>query len=76
MANEEYVTLLKQGVDGWNAWRLKNHDIHPDLREADLHEANLYRADLARANLAGANLATANLIEANLTGVSIPRGIQ
>jgi uncharacterized protein YjbI with pentapeptide repeats len=71
MANEEYVTLLKQGVDGWNAWRLKNHDIHPDLREADLHEANLYRADLARANLA-----TANLIEANLTGVSIPRGIQ
>lgn len=34
MPNDEHVVLLKQGVAAWNAWREKNLDIRPDLREA------------------------------------------
>jgi hypothetical protein len=76
MANEEHVSLLRQGVDAWNAWREKNRDIRPDLsganlkdadlRKADLKEANLKRTDLDRANLFGADLRKANLHKANL----------
>jgi len=37
MANEEHVALLMQGdVDVWNAWRLQNPQICPDLSGAFL----------------------------------------
>jgi len=39
MANDEHVSLLKQGVDAWNAWRDENPDIRPDLSGADLSGA-------------------------------------
>ena len=44
-------TILKKGVDAWNAWRRENPDIRPDLREADLRGANLGEADLRGADL-------------------------
>src|SRR6516164_5836377 len=81
MANDEHVAMLKQGVAAWNAWRLKNLDIRPDLskanlswanlREADLREAILPRANLSHANLSGASLREANLIQANLGGTDL-----
>jgi uncharacterized protein YjbI with pentapeptide repeats len=55
MANDEHVAMLKKGVDAWNAWRVENPEIRPDLSEADL----------SKANLAGANLREANLIRAS-----------
>ncbi|HEY9740503.1 MAG TPA: pentapeptide repeat-containing protein [Coleofasciculaceae cyanobacterium] len=82
MANEEHLALLRQGVDGWNAWKANNPEIRPDLsfatgkgliiREAklsgvDLSRANLSRANLSRADLIGANLSAANLSEAYLS---------
>jgi hypothetical protein len=81
MANDEHVALLKQGVAAWNAWRVENPDIRPDLSgaslsganlsgaslsEADLSEAKLWAANLSGANLEQANLGGARLIEANL----------
>jgi len=66
MANEELVTLLKQGATDWNKWRDKNPEVIPDLSEADLGGANLSQADLSHANLNGANLSWANLSKANL----------
>ena len=81
MANEEHVTLLKQGLNAWNAWRDKNHNIRPnlggadliqaDLGAADLRGANLSRANLSRANLFGAHLGEADLLAANLSEANL-----
>jgi uncharacterized protein YjbI with pentapeptide repeats len=71
MANDEHVALLKKGVDAWNAWREKNRDICPDLREADLGGANLSGADLCSADLRETNLSKANLSAANLSGADL-----
>src|SRR6516164_6286629 len=71
MANDEHIALLKKGVDAWNAWRLKNLDIPPDLSDANLSEARLVEANLSGAYLRGANLGGAHLEAANLSGADL-----
>jgi uncharacterized protein YjbI with pentapeptide repeats len=76
MANDEHVALLKQGVAAWNAWRVENPDIRPDLIQAnlsglDLSGARLYLTDLIDANLFGAKLGGADLADANLSGADL-----
>ena len=76
MANEEHLSILKQGVEVWNSWRRDNPEIRADLRgadlsEANLSEANLFGADLIRANLFWADLSEANLTEADLRGADL-----
>jgi len=72
MANDEHVTLLKQGVTAWNAWREKNPDIRrPDLAGADLNGANLDLANLSGADLTSANLSGAHLTGADLSGAGL-----
>jgi uncharacterized protein YjbI with pentapeptide repeats len=71
MANEEQLSILKQGVEVWNKWRTENPKIDVDLNRADLRGAHLIGANLSRAglryaNLSGADLRRANLTEANL----------
>lgn len=88
MANEEHLKILRQGVAVWNAWRVANPGIRPDLSEADLARADLTMADLARADLTIADLTGAILIGvvfnrttlagtdltgANLTGASFTK---
>jgi len=73
MANDEHVALLKQGAAAWNAWRDKNPNIDPDLREADLRGANLRRANLRRVNLSEADISEAELSNANLRGANLRR---
>ncbi len=68
--------MLKQGVDAWNAWRLKNEIRNPnltqaDLTGADLTEAYLSGACLAFANLSKAKLTHARLVSADLTGANL-----
>ena len=48
MASEEHLAILNKGVDFWNAWRLENPKVTPDLSEADLFGANLNKACLSR----------------------------
>jgi uncharacterized protein YjbI with pentapeptide repeats len=71
MANEEHLSLLKQGVESWNAWRLANTGVRPDLTGADLSRADLTEADLSGANLSSANLRRADLSRANLNGADL-----
>jgi uncharacterized protein YjbI with pentapeptide repeats len=81
MANDEHLSLLKQGVDAWNEWRRRNLTIQVDLsgvdlRRADLSEAYLEGADLSEARLEGTNLreadlSNANLSRANFTGANL-----
>jgi Pentapeptide repeats (8 copies) len=58
MANEEHLARLKQEVSAWDAWRLENPTIQPDLRAADLRGAHLIGANLTAAHLAEAQSAS------------------
>ena len=54
MANADHLALLlKEGVDAWNAWRVKQASSVPDLSGADLHGVNLHEANFYEANLSG-----------------------
>lgn len=71
MANQEHLTILKQGVEAWNQWREKNPHIRPDLSKASLWLSNidginLYMTELVEANLSGISLRKANLKKAYL----------
>ncbi len=80
MANEEQLSILKQGVEVWNGWREENLDVEIDLSKADLTEANLRYANLSRAVLSGADLAEAKVTEKQLAtakslkGATMPDG--
>jgi uncharacterized protein YjbI with pentapeptide repeats len=81
MANEEQLSILKQGVEAWNKWRKQNSEIainlvRASLNTVDLRQANLRAADLTYANLVGANLHKAilngaTLVSANLSGADL-----
>jgi TIR domain-containing protein/pentapeptide repeat protein len=83
MANEEQLSILKQGVHVWNAWRAENPNLEVDLRKAnlsktnlrgiDFSDANLSKADFSGANLRKSNLRYANLRRANLRGAYLSR---
>ena len=78
VANEEHLSLLKQGVTVWNQWRKKHKKIRPDLRGVDLRgtdlrKANLARAILFKANFFGADLQGASLDRAVLFGTNFSR---
>lgn len=69
--NKKYFSIILEGVDVWNNWRLGNPDITPNLSNLDfgnmnLSEINFEGIDLTRTNLSGANLSFANLNRANL----------
>lgn len=69
MANREFLPILNQGVEGWNAWREK----HPD---AELSQSNRARANLTNAILAAADFNCANLKGANLVGARTERALR
>jgi uncharacterized protein YjbI with pentapeptide repeats len=71
MANSEHLQILKQGVAAWNAWRIENNNITPDLTYTVLHDAHLAGADLRKAFLHDANLSDADLRGATLTGANL-----
>jgi hypothetical protein len=71
MANEEHVTLLKQGVNTWDKWRKENPDVNPDRTGADLNGVNLNWVNLTRPNLSRVDLSGASLHRADLGGVNL-----
>lgn len=62
----QQLSLLKQGVDVWNAWRRDNPKAIPYLIEANLFGMNLRKANLSSAFLESANLENADLRGADL----------
>jgi len=86
MANEEQLSILRQGVKIWNTWREENPLIRVDLSGTDLSGAKFSFVNLSDANLSGinfngaelfyadlskANLDKTNLSEASLSGASL-----
>jgi uncharacterized protein YjbI with pentapeptide repeats len=79
--NPEQLSLLKQGVDVWNAWRKDNPEAIPYLNEANLSGMNLRKANFCRSflqfanlentDLTGADLRQAKLYTANLIGARL-----
>lgn len=67
MANEEHLSLLRQGTAIWNEWRERNPEIKPDLDRADFTDADLSIADLHKTDLRGAKLRKTDLRGANLS---------
>ncbi len=81
MANDEHVSVIKQGVKAWNAWREEGRD-NPlalwsvDLSGADLHGrdlrgAALYRTDFSRADLSGADLSGSSVDNSDFSGADL-----
>jgi uncharacterized protein YjbI with pentapeptide repeats len=68
--DQEHVSILKQGVDVWNRWRVNHPHVRPDLRHAGLREAILFGADLG-----GADLSRAELSNADLRGALLSRAV-
>jgi len=87
MANEEQLSILKQGLQEWDKWRLENIEIKNGYSTgkykvtADLSEANLsgldlsgvdfHGANLRETDLSGAKLEHADFIEADLTNAKL-----
>jgi uncharacterized protein YjbI with pentapeptide repeats len=68
MANEEQLSILKQGVEVWNDWRKDNPSAEIDLSRADLFRANLRGANLSQADISETNLNEAHLNRTNFSG--------
>lgn len=69
---EEWLALLKSGVDSFNEFR----EAHPNWRplfpkNADLRNSKLARVDLRNAYMLGARLRDCELFEANLAGADM-----
>lgn len=71
MANEEQLSILRQGVEVWNKWRVDNPGIEIDFRESNLVEVNLSKANLSRTNLSKADLRGANLSKVDFSGANL-----
>ncbi len=80
MANEEHLAQLKRGVAEWNAWRVANQNVLPDLSGADLRgialfvnvgDAKLRRVNLNKVNLSKSDLSDADLREADLMDADV-----
>ena len=77
MANPEHLTILKQGVEHWNNWRIDHPEIKPDFTpgvpwnpvtaEEFPRAAMLDRADFHESDFRGANLDKVSLHAANLS---------
>src|SRR3954454_24706512 len=61
MVNAKHLATLRQGVHAWNAWRIKESWVRPDLVRAELSGAELSGANLYRTNLHEADLHEADL---------------
>src|SRR5688572_18674042 len=86
MANPRHTAKLREGAEAWNAWRVANPGIAPDLSDLklpadarhfggaqpiDLSGFNLRRATLAEADLTHARLAHADLSGADLRAANL-----
>lgn len=71
MASEEHLSILRQGVEVWNQWKLNNPSVLVDLSEANLREENLIGVDFRNVNLSRASLMVANLWNACLNNVNL-----
>lgn len=84
--NSEHVSFLNKGVKSWNAWRVANPQLMPDLSAYDFteikpvyeydssgtkHSAQLWRINLSGTDLRGAILSRQELFKADLSNSNL-----
>ena len=65
------LTLLKNGVETWNKWRLFHPNEPCNLAGQDLSYGYFFGGNFCQANLSGANLRQACLISADFRGADL-----
>jgi uncharacterized protein YjbI with pentapeptide repeats len=73
MTTEEQLSILKQGIDAWNQWRIKNATEKVDLRGAYLADVNLARGMLSEFDFGDGNVVGVDFRGADLREVSFRR---
>ena len=73
MANEEQLSILKQGVEIWNEWRTKNIDAHVDLSGADLRGADLRGAHFSNDHLLKPGLRSPDYVIVDLSRADLSK---
>ena len=81
LASQKHLEKLMEGVPAWNAWRVANRRIQPNLTKADLRGrdltgidfrgAGLFKAKMHNAVLVDANLRQARLVQTELDGANL-----
>jgi uncharacterized protein YjbI with pentapeptide repeats len=71
MENQEYLEILRKGVDVWNQRRSENPDEEIILDRVELSGVNLAKANLSKVYLAESNLSGVDLSEAWLGGINL-----
>lgn len=71
MSNPDHLIELKKGIESWNKWRKKNHQINPDLSNAKLSGLELSGANFSEANLSGSTFVRSILKSVNFTNADI-----
>lgn len=71
MANQEHLSIAKQGVTAWNIWRHNNSDVCPDLICAEFNTDSCNMHEFQGANLKGTKLNGAEIWSASLTGADL-----
>jgi uncharacterized protein YjbI with pentapeptide repeats len=68
----DYVEILRQGVDQWNAWREKNPTIKPVVVGGTI-DMDLTKVDLRGAKIVDVDFSNARLSSADFSGSTISR---
>lgn len=68
MADQQHLSILREGVEHWNKWRKRNRDIVPNLNNANLRGFDLSHANMRDVGLGMADLSEANLSHADFSG--------
>ncbi|MFN2172677.1 MAG: toll/interleukin-1 receptor domain-containing protein [Candidatus Promineifilaceae bacterium] len=68
MASNEHLSLISQGIEAWNQWRINDPQTRPLLSGVDLSGMDLTGVDFIKADLSGTTLNSTNLSKANLSG--------
>jgi serine/threonine protein kinase len=75
MEKNDYLAILKESAEAWNAWREKNPDFTPDLSLADLNRAKLRGVNLKKAFMPRAVFLEAYLRESCFEGANLERAM-
>jgi hypothetical protein len=73
MADSQQLTILRQGWSAWNAWRIANPQIRPDLSGVNASNEDLCDCDLRGTDLRGAILVNSRLSRALLWNADLTK---
>jgi uncharacterized protein YjbI with pentapeptide repeats len=71
LSNPEHADIFTQGVDAWNAWRVENPNVIPDLSGEQFSYEDLRGINFSGMDLSYEDLSSAILMGANFSGAEL-----